>query len=268
MADHAGRLYTDIDVTLNRVTQELTVTSIHNVPTFHAAMAPAADLRALIDKYDALSAPLANAPIGTIMLEVSRTPNAAGESALGDVIADAQLWATASSETGGAVVALVNPGGMRADLPFASSRAGEGDGVVTFGEAFTVQPFGNSLVTMTLSGAQLYALLEQQWDNPALGQSRILQVSGSFTYAWGSEAATGAKLVPGSVAIGGVPIEMGTDYRVTVNSFLADGGDQFTVLRDGAKRLGSQLDLDALGAYFKTFSPVAPGRQKRITRVP
>jgi 5'-nucleotidase len=89
MADNAGRLYTDIDVTLNKVTKELTVISINNVPTFHAGITPAADLTALIDKYDALSAPLANTPIGNITADVSRTPNAAGESALGDVIADA-----------------------------------------------------------------------------------------------------------------------------------------------------------------------------------
>lgn len=265
MADNAGRLYTEINVTLDRVTKEMTVTEIDNVPTYHSDVEPAADLTALIDRYDELSAPLANRVIGSITADVTRTTNAAGESALGDVIADAQLSSTSSPETGAAVVAFMNPGGIRADLTFAESPIGEGDGNVTYGEAFTVQPFGNSLVTMTLTGAQIDTLLEQQW----VGQTgaRILQVSEGFDYTWSSSAPDGEKVDPATITIGGEPIDLAASYRVTVNSFLADGGDNFVVLREGTDRLGGEVDLDALVTYFETNSPIEPGPQDRITRM-
>ncbi|HSJ50111.1 MAG TPA: 5'-nucleotidase, partial [Actinomycetota bacterium] len=183
-------------------------------------------------------------------------------------IADAQLAATAPAGFGEAVAAFMNPGGIRADLTYASSPAGEGDGNVTYGEAFTVQPFGNSLVTMTLTGQQIDTLLEQQIDTPAPGQNRILQVSEGFTYSWSASAPTGNKVDIGSIAIDGVPIDPAASYRVTVNSFLADGGDNFTVLVQGTDRLGGALDLDALTDYFAANSPVAPGPQNRITLLP
>jgi 5'-nucleotidase len=132
-----------------------------------------------------------------------------------------------------------------------------------------VQPFGNSLVTMTLTGAQIDTLLEQQFDNPAVGQSRILQISNGLTYSWSTSAPTGSKVAPGSIRLNGVVVEPSLSYRVTVNSFMADGGDNFTVLRDGTERLGGDVDLDALEKYFKANpGGVAPGPQNRITRLP
>ena len=225
-------------------------------------------LTALITKYKAISAPLANRVIGSITADITRTNNAAGESALGDVIADAQLAATAPAGFGEAVVAFMNPGGIRADLTYASSPAGEGDGNVTYGEMFTVQPFGNNLVTLTLTGAQIDTLLEQQFDNPTVGQTRILQVSAGFTYSWTASAPTGSKVDIASIMINGVPIDPSATYRVTVNSFLADGGDNFSVLPQGTDRLGGAVDTDAFEAYFQAHSPVAPGPQNRITRLP
>lgn len=269
MADNAGRLYTDIDVTLDRLTRDMDVVAVDNVPTYQAAVAPAADLTALIDKYDALSAPLANTVIGSITTDIPEFPlTAAGESSVGDVIADAQLAATSSPETGNAVVAFMNPGGIRTDsgFVFASSSVGEGDGNVTYGEAFAVQPFGNSLVTMTLTGAQIDTLLEQQW----VGQTspRILQVSEGFAYSWSASAPNGEKVDPANITINGVPIDLAASYRVTVNSFLADGGDNFFVLVQGTDRLGGDIDLDALVAYFGANSPVPPGPLDRITVLP
>ena len=266
MAYHSGRMFTDIDVTLNRVTKDMTVRTIDNKENFQAGVTPAADLTTLIDKYDTLSAPLANAVIGTIASDITETNNAAGESALGDVIADAQLDATAPVGFGEAVVAFMNPGGIRDDLFFAEISGGEAPGEITYGEAFSVQPFGNSLVTMTLTGEQIDTLLEQQW----VGQSspRILQVSGGFTYEWSQAAADGSKVAFASIKIGGVPIVLGDGYRVTVNSFLADGGDNFAVLPEGTERLGGEVDLDALVTYFDINSPVPPGPQDRITRLP
>jgi 5'-nucleotidase len=270
MADNNGRLYTDIDVTLDRRTKEMTVVNIDNVPTFQSEVEPAADLTALIDEYNTLSAPLANTVIGSITADIPEIYNAAGEAAIGDVIADAQLAATSDSATGGAVVAFMNPGGIRTSdgFIFASSPVGEGDGKVTYGEAFAVQPFGNSLVTMTLTGAQIDTLLEQQFDNPEPGENRILQVSAGFTYTWDASEPTGSKVDPATIMIGGLPIDLGASYRVTVNSFLADGGDNFVVLREGTDRLGGEIDLDALVAYFAANPPVAPGPQDRITQIP
>ena len=223
MADTRGRLFTDIDVTLNRVTKDLTVQAINNIPNLQAGVTPDPDLTALIDKYETLAAPLANQVIGTITSDILRAGNAAGESALGDVIADAQLAATADPAFGGADVAFMNPGGIRADLDFLSAGP-EADGEVTFGEAFTVQPFGNSLVTMTLTGAQIYDLLEQQWEGQVF--PRILQVSNGFTYTWDASQPDGSKVVAGSVMIGGVAVDAGTNYRVTVNSFPRRWGRQ------------------------------------------
>jgi len=264
MADNRGRLFTDIDVTLNRVTKDMTVVSIENVSNLQAGVTPAADVTALIDKYQTLSDPLANQVIGTVTTDVLRAPNLAGESALGDIIADAQFDATSSVGFGEAVVAFMNPGGIRDDIDFVSSGS-EADGEFTFGEAFSVQPFGNSLVTMTLTGAQIDTLLEQQW----VGQTspRILQVSAGFSYTWDSAQPDGSKVDPATIVIDGSPIDLGADYRITVNSFLSDGGDNFTVLPDGTDRLGGEVDLDALVTYFGANSPVAPGPQDRITRV-
>ena len=187
---------------------------------------------------------------------------------MGDVIADAQWAATADPAVGGAVVALMNPGGLRADLTYAPSGS-EGDGQVTYGEAFTVQPFGNSLVTMTLTGAQLKTVLEQQFQGCGTqDRNRILQVSAGLTYAWSRSAPACGKVDLASITIKGVAIEPQATYRVTVNSFLADGGDHFLALREGTERLGGAQDLDAFEAYFRTHAPVAPGPQNRVTAVP
>jgi 5'-nucleotidase len=155
----------------------------------------------------------------------------------------------------------MNPGGIRADLPF---NAG---GFVTYGDAFTVQPFGNSLVTLTLTGAQIKTMLETQFAN-CLGQTsfdRILQVSAGFSYTWAAANACGSKV--SNIAIGGVAVNPAASYRVTVNSFLADGGDAFTVLVQGNQRLGGAVDTDAFEAYLLAQpGGVAPGPQNRITK--
>jgi 5'-nucleotidase len=224
---------------------------------------------ALVNEYRTLSAPLANRVIGRITADITRATTPAGESALGDVIADSQLHVTKPAGFGEAVVAFMNPGGIRTDLLFDQISGGEAPGEVTYAEMFNVQPFGNSLVTMTLTGAQIDTLLEQQFDNPAAGQSRILQVSAGFTYEWSASAPTGSKVNPASIKLNGVPIDPAGSYRVTVNSFLADGGDNFAVLRDGTNRLGGDVDLDAVEKYFSANpAGVPPGPRDRIVRVP
>jgi 5'-nucleotidase len=260
-----SRVLTDIDISYDQRAREIVEMTIDNIPVVTTGT-PAADLAALVMKYKDLSAPLANRVIGSITADITRTANAAGESALGDVIADAQLLATSPVGFGEAVIGFMNPGGIRADMLFANSPGGEAPGEITYGEAFSVQPFGNSLVTMTLTGQQIKDVLEQQFDNPAVGQNRIMQVSNGFTYTWTLSAPTGSKV--SNMALNGVAIDLGATYRVTVNSFMAEGGDNFTVLRDGTDRLGGAVDLDALEAYFIANSPVAPGPQNRITQLP
>ncbi len=212
-------------------------------------------------------APLANRIVGQITADILRTQNAAGESALGDVIADSQLFVTTDPAFGGAVVALMNPGGIRQDLLYAQIGS-EGDGNVTYSEIFTVQPFGNSLVTMTLTGEQIDTVLEQQFVGCGQTTNRILQVSNGFTYTWQASGLACEKVDIGTIMINGVPIDPAASYRVTVNNFLADGGDNFAALRGGVDRLGGAVDLDAVEDYFSAFNPVMPGPQNRITMIP
>lgn len=260
-----ARNLTDIDVVIDTRTKDVLSVSANNLVTgTGTATAEDPALTDLVAHYDSLAATPKSRVIGKITAAISRTANAAGESALGDVIADAQLDATNDVGMGEAVVTFMNPGGIRADLPF---NAPNGD--VTYGDAFTVQPFGNSLVTLTLSGAKIKTLLETQFAN-CLGQTtfdRILQVSKGFSYTWSAGAACGSKV--SNMALNGVAIDPAASYRVTVNSFLADGGDAFAVLKDGTSRLGGAVDTDAFEAYLQANpSGVAPGAQNRITRLP
>lgn len=272
MADGTGRLFTDSDVELDRSTGEMTIAAIDNVPNLNdraGVVAAAPDLTALRDFYEALAAPFGNVVIGSITADITEDENAALETALGDVIADIQLDATDGVGEGEAVIAFMNPGGIRADMVHADIGGTEDPGEVTFAEAFSVQPFGNSLVTMTLTGAQIEELLEQQFDNPGPGDMRVLQVSTGFTYEWdATPVVAGDHIDPAKIKLGGVVLGAATPYRITVNSFLAGGGDNFSVLGDGTDLVGGEVDLDALVTWFGANSPVAPGPQDRITMVP
>ena len=262
-----GRLLTEVRLTLDRASRDVRTAVAENLIVTREVEKDAAET-ALIAKYQAIAAPLAGRVIGAITATLTRTANDSGESALGGVIADAQLAATRAPQFGAAQIAFMNPGGVRADLDFPASGT-EGDGQVTYGEAFTVQPFGNSLVTMRLSGAQIKILLEQQFTGCTNNQpfDRILQVSDGFTYAWDAGRPACERVLPGSILLNGQPVLPEGVYRVTVNSFLADGGDQFAVLREGTDRLGGALDLDALEVYLRERSPIAPPAPGRIQRL-
>jgi len=197
---------------------------------------------------------------------------------MGNVIADAQLAATDDPGFGDAVASFMNPGGVRADLIYAGSPAGEGDGVVTYGELFTVQPFGNSLVTLTLTGAQIDRMLEEQFcglnspNNVPAGFFKVLLPSAGFHYTWDQSEAgavncdTANAVDAASITLNGSPVTASGTYRVTVNSFLADGGDGFAVLKQGTDRLGGAVDTDAFEAYLKAAEPtgVSPAPTDRI----
>ena len=266
MADGAGRLFTVIDAVLSPDTGDLTVQSARNMPNSQDGVTPVPALTELIERYDRLHAPRANAVVGAVSADITREQNEAGESALGGVLADAHLAATNSPDAGSAVVAFMNPGGIRDNITFASSGP-EADGELTYGEAFSVHSFGNSLVTMTLTGAQIDALLEQQFREEGAGYGNMLQPSAGFSYAWDPAAPLGAKVELSSIVIDGAAVEPAGRYRVTVNSYLAGGGSGFSTLEEGTERVGGDIDVDALVAYFADAGTVAPGPQDRIVRL-
>ncbi len=266
MADTRGRLFTVIDATLDRRSGDLRVREIENRPNSQDGVTPEPALTELIDKYQAMAAPRANAVIGSLTADIVRKQNEAGESPLGDVIADAQLAATSGADSGGAVVAFTNSGGIRADMRFASS-GDEANGELTYAEAFAVQPFGNSLVTMSLTGSQVDALLEQQFGGADVESRNVLQVSQGFVYTWDAAKPPGDRVDASGISIDGVKVDPDARYRVTVNSYLADGGSGFSVLTEGTERTGGMIDIDALAAYFASAGVVSPGPQDRITRL-
>ncbi|HEX2138109.1 MAG TPA: bifunctional metallophosphatase/5'-nucleotidase [Woeseiaceae bacterium] len=260
-AGSGGRFYTDIDTRLDAASGDMTVVSIDNVPVTHD-VEPAADIAVLVDEYRARVEKASQSIVGTVTADITEEPNEAGGTQLGALIADAQLAAT---QDAGAKVAFMNAGGIRTDLLYVAAGA-EKDGEVTFAEISAVQPFGNTLVTMTLTGAQLDTLLEQQWaGQPA---PDILMPSKGFAYAWSRSAADGERVDLSSIRIEGSAVEAEGRYRVTVNSFLAGGGDGFPVLAEGSERVESVLDIDALKAYLGEHSPIAPQELGRIRVVP
>ncbi len=268
-----GRVLTDIDMKVDRAKKDVVSITINNkIVTRDVVPDPA--ITSLITRYNAVAAPIANRPIGAITVDLTRIFDASRENTMGNVIADAQLASTAGAGVGNAVMAFMNPGGVRADLTYAGSPVGEGNGVVTYGEAFSVQPFGNSLVTMTLTGAQIEATLEQQFcggnDGTAL---KVLLPSAGIRYTWNTTLAAQADPncaldVVSGLALNGIPIVAGVSYRVTVNSFLADGGDNFSALLGGTNRLGGAVDTDAFEAYLNLVGPLSPPALDRIDVAP
>lgn len=242
-----SRLYADIDTRLSPVTNDFVSIKIEN-KIVTRDVAKNVTQTNIISRWKAASAPLANRIVGSIPADVTRTANPAGESAAGDLIADSQLFATKDKANGGAQIAFMNPGGIRTDFIFKQSSGGEKDGDVTFGEAFSVQPFGNNLMTMTVTGANIKEILEQQFDNPSPGASRILQISEGFEYTYDKAGAKGSRVV--SMSLNGKAIEPTATYRVTANNFVADGGDLFAAFTKGMDRLGGVVDTDALEAYL------------------
>ena len=270
-----GRLVSVVDVELDRASGEIVAarTRARNVPVpnglghelpdrrAYAPLAPDPAVAAIVEHYRARAAPIADRPAGRLAAAFDRKAGAGGDHALGRLIADAQLAATRPH---GASIALTNPGGIRTDL-----RPRTAGGQVTYGEVYSVQPFGNSLVTLTLTGTQLKSLLEQQWNERHPERRRMLQPSRGFSYAWDPARPIGERVVAESMQLDGRVIERDAAYRVTVNDFLAGGGDSFHVLRDGTNTARGPLDIDALTEYIRVESrsaPLAPDRAPRIER--
>jgi 5'-nucleotidase len=254
-----GRLVTDIDLRVDPISGDVVTAAATNVVVGRDVPADPAQTE-LITRYRTLLGPIASRQIGETTTPITRAQeplvgDQLGESALGNLIADAQLAATDDEQ--GAAAAFVNPGGVRADLDA---------GPVRYEEAFTVQPFDNSLTTLDLTGAQLDCLLEQQFVT-----ARTLQPSAGVTYAVDPSGTIGTVEAPctgtrvNALAIDGVPVDPAATYRITVNSFLAGGGDGFTVLTEGTDEVVGGPDVDAFADHLSAIGPVAAPATDRIT---
>lgn len=268
-----GRLVSVVDIAVDPATGDVIrgQTRARNLPVVNGAegergiaadfppLPPDPAVAAIVEAYRSAAAPLANRPVGRISAPFGRRPGPGGDHALGRLVADAQLVATRAN---GAQVAFTNPGGIRASL-----HASGANGTVTYADAYSTQPFGNSLVTMTLTGAQLKELLEQQWSGSRPERVRILQPSAGFSYQWDGRRPHGSRVE--DVRLDGRAIDPAEDVRVTINSFLAAGGDSFRVLREGRNRVGGPLDIDALTEFLQVESarrPLSPKSPARIRR--
>ncbi len=262
-ASSFGRLFTDTELLYDRRTDDIVRSSVRSANLqVSRDVTPDPAQNSLIDLYKKLVTPIASKVIGHITTDVTASQNAAGESALGDLIADAQL-ADPSVVTGGQrpVIAFMNPGGIRSDLTATNSKYGEPTGDVTYEEAFNVQPFNNYLVSMTLTGQQIYDLLAQQVTGANAAGRKVLQVSNGFSYQLGPSGA-----VDGSVKLNGTPIDKAASYRIVTNNFLSDGGDGFPAFTGGTSKYFGGLDIDAFASYLTATSPYTPGPLTRITQ--
>ena len=268
-----GRVVTEVNLVLNKNDKDVVrgLSSAYNHAVVRDELKPDPAVTAVINKWQPLYDSFANTVVGSITADIDRGGNPSGsdrgvESAAGNLVADAQKTAT---QTFGSQVAFMNPGGVRSDLEYAES-SDEGDGNVTFGEAFTFQPFNNGLEVLTMTGAQIIAVLEEQCQ-PA-GSSRPflhLGVSDGFTYDLAKTIVNGdcTSVTISNVQLNGVPLDSGADYLVAVNSFLADGGDNFATFTLAADRVTWGLDLDALTTYLGDNSPVAPPATYRVNEL-
>ncbi|MFL3870161.1 bifunctional metallophosphatase/5'-nucleotidase [Streptomyces bacillaris] len=268
-ASSFGKLYTDTTLTYDLRTKDIVRTSVKSANHVVSRDQPkATDMTRLIERWNRLAAPIANAPQGYISADINGRGSTAPEKPLGNVIADAQLEGLAPADKGGAQVAFMNPGGIRADLVHKASGS-EGDGVVTYGEAFTVQPFTNMMNVVDLTGAQLVTALQQQVSGPNEASPKILQVSKGLTYTLDLTKTGAARVVTDTIKLNGEAIDPARTYRVAMNEFLAGGGDGFPALGQGTNKLVGASDLDLFNAYLAAHSsatsPLAPPATDRIT---
>jgi 5'-nucleotidase len=255
-AGRYGILYTDVRLSFDPATHRVLGERAVNVP-----VAPDAGsdpkVAALVDRYVTASRPAAERVVGHLGGPALKTEEN-GESPVAGVIADAQLAATRAPERGGAQISFINSGGVRTDL---IPRA---DGSVTYGQIFALEPFGNTLVVRTLTGAQLKILLEHQFDEKGLRPSTLVP-SANFHFAFDLSKPQGEHIV--AMTLDGKAVDPNGRYRVVVNSFLATGGDGYTVLTQGTDPFDAGLDLDALEAWLAT-NPQVPTLGRITDRTP
>lgn len=271
-----GRLVTDIDLTIdpaagrviskrarNIIVQSEPFTGSRGetpltdaVPRFAAEPAVAA----LVERYVKAAEPIAARAVGRLARPALKENNEHGESVLGNLIADAQLAATKGPANGDARLALMNPGGIRADLVPAA------DGGISFGQLFAAQPFANMMVVKSLTGRQLRAVLEQQFASGSntAANPYILSPSHNVRFAYDLSKPEGQRIV--LLTVDGQPVRDEAVYRVAMNSFLASGGDNFTIFREGTDSSGGVQDLDALEAYLAAAGSLTPPALGRVEK--
>ncbi|GAX89547.1 bifunctional metallophosphatase/5'-nucleotidase [Effusibacillus lacus] len=245
-----GTAFSDVDLEIDKKTGDIVSKKTEIVTTFHEGKTPDPAIKAMIEKYEAQVAPIVNEVVGTAADDLPYDDRYEKEVAIGNLIADAQR-ATMKTD-----FSFMNPGGIRTSID---------KGEVTWGELYTVQPFNNDLVKMTLTGEQIRKLLEQQWYTKTDGSIglRTLQISG-LKYTRDKAA----RKILDITLPDGTPIDPKATYTVTVNSFLADGGDNFTVLKEGQNREVGPTDIDALVNYIKQLTqPFSAAVEGRITEV-
>lgn len=278
-AGRYGMLLTDIELAIDTHAHQVVGKSAHNMIVQSEGftdgkgrtISPVAayprfdknpEVAAIVARYAEAAAPLAQRTVGTLTASLSRWPVASGESPLGNLIADAQLAATQAPQNGGAQLALMNPGGVRADI-----EVPPGGGTVNFAQLFKAQPFGNTLVIRRLTGKQLRAVLEQQFHSGSntTARPRVLFPSQGFSYAYDLQQPPGQRIR--SMTLNGKPVQDNAHYRVTMNSYLAGGGDNFSVFKRGERVAGGMPDIDALEGYLQINSPISPPATDRIRRL-
>ncbi|WP_030173473.1 bifunctional metallophosphatase/5'-nucleotidase [Spirillospora albida] len=252
-----GRVITKVDFRVDRRTGDIvrsTLAGDNRVVT--RDVRPHRPTEKFVQRWKDRVAPVANRPVGKITADITRKPSPAGETALGDLVADAQL---ASMRDRGAQVALMNPGGVRTDLVHKASGS-EGDGVVTYGEAFAVQPFSNIVGVASLTGERLDALLEQQWTSAG---EKILQPSANLRFTIDRSRPVGDRV--SAITVDGAPVDPAATYKVAANNFLLGGGDGFTVFTDDKNPVLGPIDLDGFVAYLTAQGTVSPPPLNRIS---
>ena len=261
-AASGGRLITDIDLQIRRSDGDIVSKAARNlVVTREVTKDPAQT--ALLARYRPLGDTIGNRVVGSIAASLTRVPNEAGESPLGNVVADALLEAARHTPRAGAEIAIWNPGGIRADLV---ATPGPGPTPVTHAQVFSVMPFGNELIVKSISGKTLLQMLEEQF---GVERVRIMQVSTGFTYAYDASRPPGRRIDRASVRINGAPLDPARQYRLATSNFLWGGGDGLTALAQ-VPSAGSVLvgvDYEILADYLSRHAPVRPGPQNRIRRI-
>jgi 5'-nucleotidase len=243
-AGRYGTMLTDIVLTLDGKSGDVIASEAETLVVREDALAETPEQVDLISAYRTLAAPLMNRVVGELAEPLPSEKDAAGDSPIGRVIADAMLAAAQANAGAPVDLALMNPGGVRSDIAKT--------GVITYTDIFTAQPFGNDIVVLTMTGAEIEAVLRQQFRADG---NMILHVSNGFAFAW-RRTAQGGELVPGSVTLDGAPLEAGREYRVATNNFLATGGDAFTAFSAGRNPVIAGGDADALERYIAANAPL------------
>ncbi|WP_225421311.1 bifunctional metallophosphatase/5'-nucleotidase [Sphingomonas parva] len=275
-AGYGGTIMTDLDLTIDPRTGRVIAKKADNiivqgepfsnargdypVSDLYPHFSSRQDVASLVARYSAAAAPVAAERVGRLTAPATKAETEWGEQVLGNLIADAQLAATRAPEAGGAEIAFMNAGGVRADLVPAA------DGTITYGQVFAVQPFGNTLMVKSFTGRQIRAILEQQFDSGTntADHPNFLNPSASLHYAYDLSRPAGQRIL--DVTVNGKPLEHERVYRVAMSNFLASGGDNFTAFREGTNQVGGAQDLDALVAYLSRSQPIVPPKTDRVAK--